>query len=68
MMDLEDDISELSSHSSSHRSRGTSFQILLNDPSDISHVDLDDDDVSRVLSSQLACLPSTKVGIIDFFK
>jgi len=67
MMDHEDDISKLSCLSSSLSSRGTSSQILLDHPCDISHVD-PDDDVNCVLPSQFECLPSNKVEIIDFFQ
>jgi len=54
ILDLEDDISELSSLSSYPRSLGASSQILLDDRSDISHVNLDDEDdeVNSFLSSR----------------
>jgi len=53
MLDLEDDIGQLSSLSSYPSSPRTSSQILLDDRSHISHVNLDDEDdeESRFLSS-----------------
>jgi len=53
ILDLEDDIGELSSLSSYPSSPGTSSQILLDDRSHIPRVNLDDEDdeVSRFLSS-----------------
>ena len=54
MLDLEDDISELSSLSSYPRSPRTSSQILLDDRSHIPRVNIDneDDGVDRFLSSR----------------
>jgi len=68
VMDLEDYNRKLSSLSSSLSSQLTSSQILLDDPSDLSYVDLGDENVNQILLLQVECLPCGKVEIIDFWK
>ncbi|RPA98265.1 hypothetical protein L873DRAFT_1048152 [Choiromyces venosus 120613-1] len=72
MPDLEDNISELSSLSAYPGSPATSSQILLDDQSDISHFNLDDedDDVNCIMSSWspsqvLTLIPQKKTKTVN---